>query len=274
MLKKINCRLLKNQIEELIINSNIQIPKDVLNELLKYKNFDLVKILIENNILASKKKLPLCQDTGVSYFFIEKGFVYLDESITLSELVNDAVSEVYSLNLLRPSILNDPLEGVNTNNNTPAFIHIEETKNSNLIINYLAKGGGSENLTRLFMFNPNETFLNIKNKIIEFLKENIINACPPVILGIGLGGTSDAALINSKKVLFRKINQRNLNPSYAQKELQIKDELNNLNIGVMGFKEGPTVLDVFIKEEAMHMATFPVAISVLCHSVRRGTLII
>lgn len=274
MLKKISCSLLKNKIEELIINSNIKLPKDVLIELLKFKNLELIKILLENNLIASTKKLPLCQDTGISYFFIEKGLVYFDDKKTIEEIINEAVTSVYSLNILRPSILSEPFIGSNTMNNTPAFIHLEENTSKDLIIKYLAKGGGSENLSKLFMFNPSDSFETIKNKILEHIKDNIINACPPVIIGIGLGGTADSALINSKKVFFRNIGERNLNSYYAQKELQLKEAINNLNIGIMGLKVGPTVLDVFIKEEAMHMATFPVAISVFCHAARRGTLIV
>lgn len=122
------------------------------------------------------------------------------------------------------------------------------------------------------MCSPTDSFNEIKAKILKHIKENIINACPPVIIGIGIGGTADTALLNSKKILLNKINDRNLNPYYRDLEINLKTEINNLNIGPFGMSGYPTVLDVFIKQEARHIATMPVAISVLCHSARRGTL--
>ncbi len=274
MSKIIDYSILTNKLEELIINTSTSLPKDILSELEKHKSNSLINIILENNTIANKKTLPLCQDTGISTFFIEYGNVTISSNKTIYEAINNAVKNAYSINLLRPSIVDDPLTGRNTNNNTPAFIHIDLVNNNDLIIHYLAKGGGSENLSALFMCSPTDSDKIIKSKIIKHIKENIINACPPVIVGIGIGGTADWALKNSKKVLLNKINTRNLDPYYSKLETDLKKEINNLNIGPFGFGSGPTALDVFIKKEARHIATMPIAISIFCHSARRGTLVL
>jgi len=274
MQKIINYNKAVSKIEELIINTNIKLPQDIVLELEKFKSNKLIKIILENNKIASEKKIPLCQDTGISFFLIQKGNIVLDNNKTIDELINNALKNAYSINLLRPSIVEDPFLNNNTNFNTPAFIHYELNNSNDLIINYLAKGGGSENLSKLFMLNPNTSFEEIKKLILDHVKENIINACPPVIISISIGGTSDSVMLESKKQLFRKVGERNINPIYANYELEFKKSINNLNIGVMGFKSGITAIDVFINVKPKHIATLPVGISVLCHSARRNTLII
>jgi len=274
MQKIINYNLAVSKIEELIINTNVMLPNDIVSELEKYKSNEFIKIILENNKIASKEKLPLCQDTGISFFLVEKGNIILDNNKSIDELINNALINAYSTNLLRPSIVEDPFLNNNTKFNTPAFINYELNKSENLIISYLAKGAGSENLTKLVMLNPNTNLDKITNIVIEHIKNNIINACPPVIVAISIGGTSDFALLDSKKSLFKKIGERNLNSKYSSLEIKLKDLINKLNIGVMGFKSGPTVLDVFINTLPRHIASMPLAISILCHSARRNTLIL
>jgi fumarate hydratase subunit alpha len=278
-LKKIKEKDIKNKVKTLILKTNIELPKDVIQHLKKIKNNtrqksekNILEKILENNKIAKTNKTPLCQDTGFSIFFIKLGKVKIQSKKTIEEIINSSVKEVYKKNLLRPSILKDPINGVNTKYNIPGFIHIEHSKNSYIEIKYLAKGGGSENASATKMLNPSDGFKGIEKLLIETIKEKGPGACPPLIIGIGIGGTLDKAVENSKKILFNKIGKRNKNKIYAKKELEFKNKLNKLNIGPMGLGGKNTVLDVFIKESPRHIATLAVSISVLCHSARKGEI--
>ena len=279
--KRIRSEQIVRETADLIKRCNSKLPKDVLDEISKCRQSPndekekmLVDIILQNAKIAEDKKLPLCQDTGISIFFVEIGKVEIEGNHNIGELLNEAVSLVYSEKGLRPSILDDPLEGKNTGNNTPAFIHIEHTNSDHIKISYLAKGGGSENASATAMLNPSDGFNGIKKFIVNLVSEKGANACPPLIIGIGIGGTLDHAVISSKKALFRKMGERNQKKYYSDKEKELKASLNELDIGAMGLGGHCTVLDVFIEENPRHIATLPVAVSILCHSARRGEITI
>ena len=268
---------------DLIRLSNSVLPEDVLSSISEYlKNSNseqekhLLNIIIENAGTAKKENIPLCQDTDMSMFFVEMGIGVEIEGgdKSIEELINDAVKLVYAEKHLRPSIIDDPINGKNTLDNTPAFIHLESNNSDKIKISFLAKGGGSENASCTSVLSPSEGFPAIKELLIRLVCEKGINACPPLIIGIGIGGSLDHAVLASKKALLRKIGNRNPKSYYAQKELELKNELNLIGIGAMGLGGSTTVLDVFINELPRHIASLPVAISILCHSARRGELII
>jgi len=279
--RKIKSEQIVQKTVDLVKRCSSRLPKDIIDEISKYKEGQndekekmLVDIILQNAKIADEKKLPLCQDTGISIFFVEVGNIEIEGNRNIGELLNEAVRLVYLEKGLRPSILDDPLNGKNTGDNTPAFIHIEHTNSDHLKISYLAKGGGSENASATAMLNPSDGFNGIKKFVMDLVDEKGANACPPLIIGVGIGGTLDHAALSSKKALFRKIGDRNPKKYYSDKEKELKTALNELNIGAMGLGGHFTVLDVFIEENPRHIATLPVAVSILCHSARRGEIII
>lgn len=281
--RRIKAELIIKKVSELIKSVSTDLPKDVyasISSCMDKSNRDsekkLLAIILDNARIAKENKTALCQDTGVSTFFIEMGKNVEIEGKTsnIEQILNEAVKKVYSEKKLRPSIVDDPLNGKNTGDNTPAFVHINYNDSDKISISFLAKGGGSENASAATVIPPSQGFNGIKNFVIDLVRQKGINACPPLIIGIGIGGTLDRALLESKKTLLREIGQRNQNPYYAQKELELKNLLNETGIGVMGLGGSCTVLEVFIKELPRHIASLPVAVSILCHSARRGGIVI
>jgi len=279
--REINQKTIISKVEGLVLKCNTDLPKDVLSSIKacssKTKGAQekrLLQAIIKNQEIARTKKLPLCQDTGISIFFIEMGNVNIAGNRTINELVDDGVAKAYGSKKLRPSILSDAFNGKNTKNNTPAVIHIEHTKTKNIKISYLAKGGGSENASAVTQLSPSDGIDGVKRFVLKLVKEKGPNACPPLIIGIGVGGTIEQAVVASKKALFRKIGSRNKNKFYAKIEKDLKDEINSLGIGVMGLGGNCTTLDVFIASLPRHIATLCVAVSILCHSARRGEVTI
>ena len=279
MIKKrfIDDKIVIDKTKELIFKANYEIPADVIKEIKKCSKKiiepsekRLTKAIIDNAAIAKKRKLALCQDTGISCFFVEIGKVHLNSSI--NSLLNKAVKKTYASGKLRPSIVDDPLNGHNTGDNTPASIHIEHNNTPTLKISYLAKGGGSENASGLAMLNPSDGFDGVKDFVIKLIKEKGANCCPPLIVGVAIGGPADKALLYSKKALLRKVGEKNKDPFYAKKEEELKKEINKLNIGVMGLGGVCTALDVFIEPLPRHIATLAVGVSVICHSNRRGSI--
>lgn len=277
--KKISQEKTVTELKALILQTNFCLPQDVVTALKKLvaeakdeQEKMLLDAIIKNQEIAKDKKLPLCQDTGISVFFVEQGNIEIEGGADIKDLINTAVSEVYSQKKLRPSIISDPINGQNTGDNTPAVIHIEHNNSDSLKIQFMAKGGGSENASGITAMNPSEGFEGVKGYVKTLVKEKGINACPPLLIGIAIGGTVEQAALASKKALFRKIGKRNPDVAYAKREKELKSELNKLNVGAMGLGGNCTVMDVFIETLPRHMATMNVAVSILCHSARKGEI--
>jgi len=277
--RKIEPEKIVSALKELILDTSMCLPADVLTSFKKAlgeteneQEKMLLDVIIKNAQIAKDSRLPLCQDTGISVFFVEQGRVEIDGEEDVKDLINKAVSSVYAQKKLRPSIISDPLNGQNTGDNTPTVIHIEHNNSDSLKIKFMAKGGGSENAGGIIALNPSDGFEGVKNYVKEIVQEKGINACPPLIIGIAIGGTMEQAALTAKKALFRKIGKRNPDATYAKREKELKNELNKLNIGVMGLGGAITVLDVFIEPLPRHMATMMVAVSILCHSARKGEI--
>jgi fumarate hydratase subunit alpha len=280
-IKKISPEQIVTELKALILQTNFCLPQDVANSIKKLlaeadneQEKMLLDSIIKNYEIAKDKKLPLCQDTGISVFFVEQGDIEIEDGANIKDLINRALSEVYAQKKLRPSIINDPLTGQNTGDNTPATIHIEHNSSDSLKISFMAKGGGSENASGVTALNPSEGFDGVKKYVTTIVQEKGINACPPLIIGIAIGGTIEQAALAAKKALFRKIGKRNPDTAYAKREKELKSDLNNLNIGAMGLGGKCTVMDVFIEPLPRHMATMIVAVSILCHSARRGEIVL
>lgn len=250
---------------------NFLIDLNILNFFKKAKvestEKDFLNILIENSKIADNKKIALCQDTGIVIVFAKIGIeVKLEKN--LEELINLAVKKGYQDSFLRKSVVQDPLERINTGDNTPAIVYVELVDGDVFELQVMAKGGGSENASALWMLDPADGEQGIIEKVVARIKEKGANCCPPLLLGIGIGGDMEKSAVLAKKALFRKIGERNSIQRYASLEKKILAEVNSLGIGVGGFGGKLTAMDVFIEIAPCHIASMPVALNVGCHSTR------
>lgn len=231
----------------------------------------LAGLLLKNNQIAKKEKLPICQDTGVCVFYAEIGNkVKLDRGI-ISDAIQEGVANGYKTGYLRKSIVNDPLTRLpNTGDNTPAFIYTEIVLGSKLKIWFLPKGGGSENVTALKFFEPTTDETHIIGYISDTIKSIGSKACPPYKLGVCIGGPADYCVMTSKKILIDEFADKNKRINLLSKK--ILEKCNNLKIGIQGSGAGDTVIKVNIKLLPVHIAMLPVSISVSCNAVRIGRL--
>ncbi len=268
-----------NKIKSLLIQIQYCLPEDFLyaiKEAIKTEKNDLAKDvlfkILENANYSSATKLPLCQDTGFPIIFIKIG-KNISFSFDLISEINKIVQEVYEEEKLRKSCVVDPLKRAPLTH--CCFVSTEYIEdNERCIVETLIRGGGSENTSFSTMFLPTTEFDKIINYIIDTTIESLPFTCPPVILGIGIGGSVEQSMLLAKKALFRKINVRNKNSFYAEVEKYIKDKINMSNIGPLGLGGKTSVLDVFIETAPTHIATLPVSFVLQCHSLRRGSVVI
>lgn len=284
-MRKIKTNTIINKVSELCGDINFNLPQDVYDAVSSYiKNDnsvsdDILKQILENAKIAKSKKIALCQDTGTANFFVKIGkeveVVEGDDEIgNIVSAINKGVSYGYEKFYLRKSIVSDPLNRVNTKDNTPANVYIDYVDGDELEITMLAKGGGSENASFLKMLTPLDGWDGIKKFVIESIKLKGANACPPIIVGLGIGGDFASVGLLAKKALLREIGSKNKKEDYNSKEQELLEEINKLNIGPMGLGGMPTALAVFIETKPCHIASMPVAINIQCHSCRRKTIII
>jgi len=261
----------KDQIKNKLIRSNLIINPEVKNYLRNYKG-PFNEILNKNYYFSEKNKLPLCQDTGIIefFFFINNNDYF---NVSLQDFFDSIVQEVYKENNFRYSTVEDPfINRKNSFDNTPAMINIIPTKEKSKLA-FLIKGGGSENLSFLKMLKPTINKDELIKTISNHIEDNGSRACPPLIVGIGLGGTSEKAMLNSKISLLKNFNDYNCEEGYDMLEKEIEDRLNNLKIGVQGLKEGKTVLSAKITTLPSHIASLALAISVDCYLNRKGVVV-
>lgn len=273
-----------NKIEEVVYNafSGISFKYDnftknnILNASLKAEGREksVLDLLIKNEEIAIKDRVPLCQDTGVAIVNMEIGQDVHFINGDLNDAINKAVRRAYKDNYLRFSVVDDPLfNRINTKDNTPAVIHYEIVSGDKVKISCMAKGFGSENASKLIMLNPSDGIEGIKKEVIDRVKEKGANACPPLTIGIGIGGTMDKCAYLAKKALLRK-NLHNANKDYAKLETELRKEINKLDIGPAGLHGQNTCLKVAIEYYPTHIAGLPLAININCHAVRKEEIIL
>lgn len=263
-------------VEDLCIRSNIELPQDVRDALDKALNNEesplgreIIKEIIKNNEIAKQEQLPICQDTGFAVFFLRLGQDIHIEGGNLSDAINEGVRRGYTNGYLRKSIVTDPfLTRVNTRDNTPAIIHTEIVPGDKLSITLAPKGGGSENMSALRMLKPADGMEGIKNFVIETVDKAGSNPCPPVIVGVGVGGTIDMTTLIAKKALLRPLGEHHPQAEVAALEKELLQEINKLGIGPQGFGGTTTALAVNIETFPAHIASLPVAINIQCHVAR------
>jgi fumarate hydratase subunit alpha len=225
------------------------------------------RLLLDNAAWAVREKIPLCQDTGTVITFVKMGKeVFVDGD--LYEAINEGIRQAYQKNYFRKSVVGHPLERKNTGDNAPATIHTESAPGNHLTITFLVKGAGAENQSQLLMLPPAAGIKGIKKFVIETVKKGGPSACPPLIVGVGIGGTFETVGILAKKALLRKIGSKNKNSKTAQLEKELLKEINRLGIGLFGLKKGPTALAVHCETSPCHLASLPVAVNLQCHAIR------
>ncbi len=269
--------IVKN-VRDIIVYSASNLPEDALNAMKEaYENEkspvskEVLKQLLENADIASSEARPLCQDTGLAVFFVKIGADVKVVGGLLKDAINEGTEKGYVEGYLRASTC-EPFSRANLKDtvgyNLPAIIHLDIVEGDKIEIEYAAKGGGSENVSRARVFPPAAG----KQGVIDFVRECISDAgpnpCPPLTVGVGIGGTFEKAVISSKHALFRNIGSINDDPEMADLEATIKDELNKLGIGTMGMGGTETVLAVHIEANPCHIASLPVSVNVQCHSSR------
>ncbi len=228
----------------------------------------VLQILKDNAEKARTKRIPYCQDTGFVVCFVELG---QDVHVTgggLYDAINEGVRQGYKEGYLRASIVKSPFDRVNTGDNTPAVIHVDVVPGAELRIMIMAKGGGCENRSKYKMLTPAEGIQGVREFIIECVKTAGPDACPPLILGVGIGGTFEKAAINSKKALFRELGSPNADPAIDALEKELLDRANRLGIGPQGYGGDTTSFGIHIVTFACHITSLPVAVTIECHAHR------
>ncbi|RQD66754.1 fumarate hydratase [Desulfonatronovibrio magnus] len=262
-----------------VVEANIKAPDDVLETFNKAyaeesspAGKEILGQLLENVKLAGETGLPLCQDTGLAVFFVELGTECKVQG-DLYAAINEGVRQGYEKGFLRKSCCH-PLTRKNTGDNTPAIIHLDLVPGDKLKFKFMAKGGGSENMSRATMLTPAQGWEGIKKFVVNRVAEAGPNPCPPTIVGVGIGGTFDHAPILAKKALFRPLNQKNSDPEIAAMEDELFAAINKLGIGPMGMGGNTTTLGVKIEMAPCHIASLPLAVNIQCHSARVKEVII
>ncbi|MGC9366140.1 MAG: fumarate hydratase [bacterium] len=235
----------------------------------------VLRQLLDNAEIARSEKIPICQDTGFTVVYLELGQKVNLTDGSLNDAINLGVKQGYTEGYLRKSIVKNPLLAPeNTKDNTPAIIHTDIVPGDKLKISVLPKGGGSENMSRIKMMKPADGVEGVKNFVIETVNLAGANPCPPIVVGVGMGGTFDHVAYLAKKTLLRKIGQRNPDPRLAELEVEWLKEVNKLGIGPAGLGGRTTALDLFIEEFPRHIATYPAAVNIQCHADRSKTFIL
>lgn len=280
-MKEILCSQITETIKELCIKANKVLPDDLVCRIKSgYENEEkdlpksVMSDLLNNLDCAKKLNIPICQDTGMAVIFAEIGQDVHIVGGDFEDAVNEGVRQGYIDGLLRKSIVKDPLDRVNTNDNTPAVIHTRIVPGENIKLIVAPKGFGSENMSRIKMFTPSATKDDIMDFIVETVKVAGGNPCPPIVLGVGIGGDFEYCAYLSKKALCRDTDERNANPFYAEMETELLKQINETNIGPQGFGGNTTALAVNIETAPTHIAGLPVAVNVGCHVTRHATAIL
>ena len=271
-----------SEVEKLCTTAGTQLPQDVLTAMQqaekKESNASAKKILsqlIENAKLARLQNIPICQDTGLAVVFVQLGSMVSiqPESRTIIDAVNAGVSSGYEKGYLRKSAVAQPLNNrKNTGTNTPAVIHTQIVGGDKIKITLLAKGGGCENKSQFKMFLPTDSAEKISDWIVNVVASAGADACPPFIVGVGLGGDFEQCCLLSKIALTRNLDSKNSDPFYAQMEKQLLQKINSLDIGPAGMGGDTTALGVSIETTPCHIASLPVAVNIECHAHRHASI--
>ncbi|MBW6410417.1 fumarate hydratase [Clostridium weizhouense] len=280
-MREVNVQLITDAVKDLAIKANYFLGNDIKdaleickkNEPWNLANDILDKIII-NAKIAENEKMPMCQDTGMACVFIEIGQDVHLIGGSLEKAVNEGIRRGYKDGFLRKSVVKDPLNRINTNDNTPAVIYYEIVSGDKVKITLAPKGFGSENMSKIGMLKPSDGVEGVKDFILNVVKEAGPNPCPPMVIGVGIGGTFDKAAYLAKKALLRPINIRNNDEYYKDLEIELLEKINQLGIGPQGFGGRTTALGINIEVYPTHIAGLPVAVNINCHATRHKQIVL
>lgn len=271
-MRTITTDLLIENIKEMCIEANYELSKDVKCRMLASMETEpnelgkqILSQLKENLDIASQDQIPICQDTGMAVIFLKIGQDVHLEGMNLEDAVNEGIRQGYQEGYLRKSVVGDPLIRENTKDNTPGVIHYEIVPGDQIEITVAPKGFGSENMSRIYMLKPADGIEGVKDAVLETVKLAGPNACPPVVVGVGIGGTFEKCALLAKKALTRDLDQRSEIPYVADLEKELFTKINELDIGPGGLGGSTTALGVNIEVYPTHIAGLPVAVNMCCH---------
>ncbi len=270
---------IKEAVKNLALKANICVDNKTLKKIKDAYEIEnglakeVLGQIIENDDLAIKENIPLCQDTGIAIIFIEIG---QDIHIigNLENAINQGISEAYTEGYLRKSVVQSPIKRINTNDNTPAIIHTKIVEGENIKITFAPKGAGSENMSQIKMMVPSDGIEGIKSFVIDSVKKAGGKPCPPIIVGVGIGGNFEKCALLAKEAIIREIDDENKDEDLKNLENELKQEINKLNIGPMGLGGKTTCLAVKINTYPCHIASLPVSVNIQCHAARHEVIIL
>lgn len=277
MIRTIHTTRIIETVKEMCIEANHYLSKD-MKEALKHASCSeksqlgkkILTQLEENLQIAADEMIPICQDTGMAVFFIEIGQDVHIEGMNVEDAINEGVRQGYREGYLRKSVVKDPIIRENTKDNTPAVIHYSIVPGDKIKITFAPKGFGSENMSRVFMLKPADGIEGLKNAILTAVKDAGPNACPPMVIGVGVGGTFEKCAVLAKKALTRSVNEHSNIPYIAEMERELLEKINQSGIGPGGLGGTTTALAVNINTYPTHIAGLPVAVNICCHVNRHS----
>ena len=281
-MREVNVKDLIPVVKKLCIDANYYMGEDVIAKIKEFKEkeesataISVLDILLENYELADKEQMPICQDTGIAVVFVELGQDVHMVGGDFTEAINEGVRQGYKDGYLRKSMVADPIiDRINTKDNTPAIIYTEIVPGDKIKITIAPKGGGSENMSEVKMMKAADGIKGVVDFVVDRISRSGGNPCPPIVVGVGLGGNFEQSALLAKKSLLRSLTEKNPDPKWAKIEEEILEKINNLGIGPQGLGGRTTALGVFILSKPCHIASMPVAVNVQCHAARHKSAVI
>lgn len=278
-IRQIKAETVTETVKQLFLDCNYFIGKDIMTALEKARENEKSEVgksvltqIIENDKLAAKEEVPLCQDTGMAILFVEYGDKVVIEDGSFEDAVNEGVRQAYKDGYLRKSVVNDPVfDRLNTKDNTPAIIHTRIVKGDKIKITAGGKGFGSENMSAIKMLTPSYGIEGVKKFILDTVRTAGPNPCPPIVVGVGIGGTFERCAQLAKKATFRAIDTHNENERYAKLEDELLESINKMGFGPAGLGGTTTAIGVNIETSPTHIAGMPVAVNICCHAARHAS---
>lgn len=282
MIRQIKAETITQTVKKLFMDCNYFIGKDIMNALeTAYEKESspvgksVLSQIIENDKIASDEQVPLCQDTGMAILFVEYGDKVVVEDGSFEDAVNEGVRQAYSEGYLRKSVVTDPVfDRVNTKDNTPAVIHTRIVSGNQIKILAGGKGFGSENMSAIKMLTPSYGIEGVKQFVLDTVRHAGPNPCPPIVVGVGIGGTFERAAQLAKKATFRAIDTHNEDERYASLEDELLEEINKMGFGPAGLGGNTTAIGVNVETAPTHIAGMPVAVNICCHAARHASAVI
>mgnify|MGYP002673713311 FL=1 len=278
-IRQIKVETVTETVKQLFLDCNYFIGKDIMTALEKARENEKSEVgksvltqIIENDKLAAKEEVPLCQDTGMAILFVEYGDKVVIEDGSFEDAVNEGVRQAYKDGYLRKSVVNDPVfDRLNTKDNTPAIIHTRIVKGDKIKITAGGKGFGSENMSAIKMLTPSYGIEGVKKFILDTVRTAGPNPCPPIVVGVGIGGTFERCAQLAKKATFRAIDTHNADERYAKLEDELLESINKMGFGPAGLGGTTTAIGVNIETSPTHIAGMPVAVNICCHAARHAS---